>query len=138
MKIKPFCGYRCAVPGVDVSAVVAPPYDQIDDAMRERLLAMSPHNVVRITLPKDEGDDDRYQGARRVLDAWVAEGVWAADDRAAIYPYQQTYTVGGKTIIRSAFIALGEATEYAQGVVLPHERTHSGPKKDRMQLLEAT
>jgi len=138
MNVKPFCGYRYGAPGVDVSAVVAPPYDQIDGAMQEWLLGMSPHNVVRITWPKDEGDVDRYQAARRVLDTWVAERVWAADDRAAIYPYQQTYTLGGKTITRSAFIALGEVSEYATGVVLPHERTHSGPKKDRMQLLEAT
>ena len=138
MKVKPFCGYRVAAPDMDVSAVVAPPYDQIDDVTQDRLLAMSPHNVVRITLPRDEPDVDRYQSARRVLDAWVAERVWAADDRAVIYPYQQTYTLGGRTVTRSAFIALGEVSEYAQGVVLPHERTHSGPKKDRMQLLEAT
>src|SRR5712691_5537433 len=138
MNVKPFCGYRYGAPGVDVSAVVAPPYDQIDGAMQEWLLGMSPHNVVRITWPKDEGDVDRYQAARRVLDTWVAERVWAADDRAAIYPYQQTYTLGGKTITRSAFIALGEVSEYATGVVLPHERTHAGPKRDRMQLLEAT
>jgi uncharacterized protein (DUF1015 family) len=36
------------------------------------------------------------------------------------------------------FIALGEVTPYEAGVVLPHERTHAGPKKDRLQLLEAT
>src|SRR5262249_58642551 len=35
-------------------------------------------------------------------------------------------------------IALGEVSEYARKVVLPHERTHTGPKRDRMQLLEAT
>jgi uncharacterized protein (DUF1015 family) len=29
-------------------------------------------------------------------------------------------------------------TEYARGEVLPHERTHAGPKEDRMRLLEAT
>jgi len=139
MNVKPFGGYRYAeATGADVSAVVAPPYDQIDAPTQDTLLAMSPHNVVRITLPRDEPDVDRYQGARHVLDAWLTQRVWAADDRPAIYPYQQTYTIGGKTITRSSFIALGEVSEYARGVVLPHERTHSGPKKDRMQLLEAT
>src|SRR2546422_4669318 len=139
MNVKPFGGYRyAAINGGDVSAVVAPPYDQIDDQTQDTLLTMSPHNVVRVTLPRDERDVDRYQAAHRVLDTWLAEGVWAADDRAAIYPYQQTYTIVGKTITRSAFIALGEVSEYARGVVLPHERTHTGPMKDRMQLLEAT
>ncbi len=139
MNVKPFGGYRYAeATGADVSAVVAPPYDQIDAPTQDTLLAMSPHNVVRITLPRDEPDVDRYPAARHVLDAWLTQRVWAADDRPAIYPYQQTYTIGGKTITRSSFIALGEVSEYARGVVLPHERTHSGPKKDRMQLLEAT
>jgi uncharacterized protein (DUF1015 family) len=29
-------------------------------------------------------------------------------------------------------------SDYGRGVVLPHERTHAGPKRDRMDLLEAT
>ena len=139
MNVKPFGGYRYAeAMGVDVSTVVAPPYDQIDAPTQDKLLAMSPHNVVRITLPRDEPGVDRYRASRRVLDDWLAERVWASDDQAAIYPYQQTYTLGGKVITRTAFIALGEVSEYARKVVLPHERTHTGPKKDRMHLLEAT
>ncbi len=138
MNVKPFRAYRCALAaGPDFSAVVAPPYDQIDPQLHTRLLALSPHNIVRITLP--EGNDDgRYARARQVLDAWLAEGVWKPDDEPAIYPYQQTYAVGGKSITRSSFIALGEVSDYREGVVLPHERTHSGPKQDRMRLLEAT
>jgi len=139
MNVNAFRGYRYAAgSGVDVSAVVAPPYDQITPEMQDTLLAMSPHNIVRITLPREEGVVDRYHVAHSVLEAWLAEGVWKADEPPAIYPYQQTFTVGGKTITRSAFVALGEVSEYARGIVLPHERTHSGPKKDRMQLLEST
>jgi uncharacterized protein (DUF1015 family) len=138
VQIKPLRGYRYAAgSGPDVSAVVAPPYDQISPAMHTQLLDLSPHNVVRITLP--EGDTDaRYPRARQVLEQWLAEGVWAREAEPAIYPYQQTYTVGGRTITRSSFIALGEVSDYAEGVVLPHERTHAGPKEDRRLLLEAT
>jgi uncharacterized protein (DUF1015 family) len=137
MEIRPVRGYRYAVDATrDVSAVVAPPYDQISDAMQDRLYAMHPHNIVRVTFPKDGAD--KYRGARAVLDAWVAEGVWRRDERPAIYPYHQTYGVEGRSVTRAGFIALGEATDYARGVVLPHERTHAGPKRDRMDLLEAT
>jgi uncharacterized protein (DUF1015 family) len=41
-------------------------------------------------------------------------------------------------VTRSGFIALGEVSDYARGIVLPHERTHAGPKRDRMSLLERT
>ncbi|MBI2203296.1 MAG: DUF1015 domain-containing protein [Candidatus Rokubacteria bacterium] len=136
MRIQPFHGYRYANVGRDVSSVVAPPYDQIGPATQERLYQMSPWNVVRVTYPKDEAD--KYRRARETLDRLLAEGVWQRDDRPAIYPYHQTYRVGGETVTRMGFVALGEVTPYGDGVVLPHERTHAGPKKDRLELLEAT
>jgi uncharacterized protein (DUF1015 family) len=137
MEIRPLRGYRYAGDaGRDVSAVVAPPYDQISPEAQDRLYAMSPHNIVRVTYPI--GADDRYRAARGVLDGWLADGVWRRDDRPAIYPYHQTYTVDRQTVTRTGFIALGEVSEYGRGVVLPHERTHAGPKRDRMELLEAT
>ncbi len=135
MKIRAFRGYRYGIDRVkDVTAVVAPPYDQITPDMQDRLLAMSADNIVRITLPQA----NRYDGAREVLDRWLAAGVWGREDGPAIYPYEQTYAVGGVTITRVGFIALGAVTDYADKIVLPHERTHSGPKQDRMRLLEAT
>jgi uncharacterized protein (DUF1015 family) len=137
MEIKPFRGYRyTADTRRDVSAVVAPPYDQIDAESQDRLHAMSPHNIVRVTYPKDAAD--KYRGARAVLDGWLAGGVWRRDDEPAIYPYQQTYTVGGRALTRTGFVALGEVSPYGRGVVRPHERTHAAPKQDRMDLLEAT
>jgi uncharacterized protein (DUF1015 family) len=64
--------------------------------------------------------------------------VWAREERPAIYPYTQTYRVDGREVTRTGFVALGEVSDYARGVVRPHERTHAGPKQDRMRLLQAT
>jgi uncharacterized protein (DUF1015 family) len=137
MRVRPLRGYRYrGGTGRDVSAVVAPPYDQIGAATRARLLALSPDNIVRVTLPED--GDDRYARARVVLDDWLARRVWAPEAEPAIYPYHQTYTVDGASVTRTGFVALGEVTDYSHGVVWPHERTHAGPKKDRLDLLEAT
>ena len=137
MRIRAFRGYRYARDGArDLSAVVAPPYDQVSPETQARLHAMSSANIAWLTCPKDDGDP--YRRARAVLDAWLAAGVWAPDERPAIYPYHQTYQVGGQTVTRMGFIALGEVSDYARGIVRPHERTHAGPKRDRLQLLEAT
>jgi uncharacterized protein (DUF1015 family) len=137
MEIRPFRGYRYAGSATrELSPVVAPPYDQISPETQDRLYTMSPHNIVRVSYPKDAAD--KYRDARDVLDGWLADGVWAPEARPAIYPYHQTYTVGGRSATRMGFVALGEVSDYARGVVLPHERTHAGPKRDRMQLLEAT
>lgn len=135
MNIEPFRGFRHAIGQArDVSKVVAPPYDQISPEMQEQLYMMSAENVVRVTLPKQAD----YGTAATVLERWLADGVWSREEWPAIYPYHQTYTVDGGPVTRAGFVALGELSDYAEKVVLPHERTHSGPKQDRMRLLEAT
>ena len=137
MEIRPLRGYRYAGSEArDISAVVAPPYDQISPEMQDRLYTMSRYNIVRVSHPKDA--TDKYRDARHVLNGWLADGVWSRDERPAIYPYHQTYTADGHLVTRMGFVALGEVSHYERGVVLPHERTHAGPKRDRMQLLEAT
>src|SRR6185436_12430948 len=143
MRIAPFKGYRFGIGRVrDVSPVVAPPYDQISPETQNRLYAMHPDNIVRVSYPRDDPGPvesaDKYQRAAETLETWVREGRWQRDDRESIYPYTQTYHVGGREVTRSGFIALGEVSDYARGVVLPHERTHAGPKRDRMNLLERT
>jgi uncharacterized protein (DUF1015 family) len=135
-------GDQCPGGALDVSEVVAPPYDQIGPAMQDVLYGMSAANIVRVTLPKDptegEGGGDRYAAARQTLDGWMATRTWGEEERAAIYPYTQTYRVGGHEVTRAGFIALGEVSEYGRGIVRPHERTHAEPKADRLRLLEAT
>jgi uncharacterized protein (DUF1015 family) len=138
VRIEPFRGHRYGIGRErEISKVVAPPYDQITPQQQELLYAMSPANIVRVSFPKD-GGDDKYARARATLEEWIAAGVWAAEESEAIYPYHQTYRVGAQEVTRVGLIALGRVTEYARGEVLPHERTHAGPKRDRMDLLEAT
>ncbi|MBI4591765.1 MAG: DUF1015 domain-containing protein [Candidatus Rokubacteria bacterium] len=143
MRIVPFRGYRYNPDKVPaLSQVVAPPYDQIDPETRETLHALHPWNFVRITQgrpePGDVGDGDRYRRARECLDRWIAEQVLIRDPEPALYPVLTTYQVGGETLSRLGFICLGALAEYEEGVVLPHERTHAGPKVERLAHLEAT
>jgi len=143
VKIRPFRGYRynpAKVP--DLSRVVVPPYDQIDPDACLALHALDPWNFVRITLgraePVDAGDVHRHRGARECLDRWLAEQVLIRDAEPALYPVLTTYRAGGETLSRMGFIALGELSRYDEGLVLPHERTHAGPKVERLAHLEAT
>jgi len=143
VRVRAFRGYRYGIGREpDLTKVVAPPYDQISPETQERLYAMSPDNIVRVSYPRDSpsaGEPaDKYRRAHETLDRWLAEGLWAREEQPAIYPYTQTYRVGGHEVTRAGFVALGEVTDYARGVVLPHERTHAGPKQDRMRHLETT
>ncbi|HEU4367404.1 MAG TPA: DUF1015 domain-containing protein [Methylomirabilota bacterium] len=143
MRVTAFRGYRYAIGRErDLTRVVAPPYDQISPPMQERLYAMSPDNIVRLSYPADRPGSgetaDKYLRAHETLDRWLREGMWAREERPAIYPYTQTYHAAGREVTRTGFVALGQVTDYGQGIVLPHERTHTGPKQDRLRLLQAT
>jgi uncharacterized protein (DUF1015 family) len=119
--------------------VVAPPYDVIDAALRARLGARDPHNVVHIDLPEGEGDA-RYTRARDLFQSWQRDRVLVRDETPAYYRYSQNFEPpgGGARVTRTGFFALVRAAPYAARQVLPHERTLTGPKLDRIALSRAT
>lgn len=122
-----------------LGSVVAPPYDVIDDAKRAELAARDAHNIVHVDLPLGEGDQ-KYENAGRLLRSWIEQGVLVRDGEPAFYRYDQTFTPpgGGKARTRRGFLALVRAVPFSERAVLPHERTLSGPKEDRLKLSRAT
>jgi uncharacterized protein (DUF1015 family) len=113
--------------------LVAPPYDVISPEERSELLAKSPYNVVHLTLP------DTEEEAGAAIADWRRRGVLARDEESAYWFLSQDY-VGpdGVARNRSGLVASLRAEPYENRVVLPHERTHSGPKEGRLRLLRAT
>jgi uncharacterized protein (DUF1015 family) len=117
--------------------VVAPPYDVIDAAERAALLARSPLNVVAIDMP--EGEPDRYAAAGRTFASWQQTGALVRDREPAIWAHTQDYRgPDGRTLTRRGFFCRVRLEDYGSGRVRPHERTHPGPKEDRLRLTRAT
>src|SRR6185369_6345492 len=139
MELRPFRSIRFA-PRVlherGLSDVFAPPYDQISPALRDRLYAKAPENIVRITSRKDDGGDV-YAGAAMTLKDWLAAGILEKERRPALWAYRQTFTDAGSTYVRDALVGLVRLREYEDGVILLHERTLAKPKADRLALLAA-
>jgi uncharacterized protein (DUF1015 family) len=128
--------YNTAVAG-RLTDLVAPPYDVIDAAQRAELAARSPFNVVAIDLP--QGDPDPYEGAAELFETWQLQGVLARDREPAIWAHTQDYTgPDGVRLTRRGFFCRVRLEQYGPGRVRPHERTHPGPKEDRLALTRAT
>jgi uncharacterized protein (DUF1015 family) len=121
---------------VALDDVVAPPYDVIDDEQRAALLARSPHNVVEVDLPVGE---QPYEHAAETFAAWLEQGVLVRDDEPALWALTQEYAdPDGERRTRSGFFAAVRVEDYGPGRIRPHERTHPGPKEDRLRLTRAT
>ena len=120
----------------DVGRVLAPPYDVISPAEQEELHGRSPHNVVRLILPKAA---DRGAAAARQLREWIDARVLVRDETPAVYLYSQRFTLAdGSTHRRDGVLCRLRLEDFAAGVVRPHERTLPGPKADRLALFRAT
>ncbi|HEY3221274.1 MAG TPA: DUF1015 domain-containing protein [Gemmatimonadales bacterium] len=139
--VAPFQGERYAA--VDrLSVLIAPPYDVIDPAERARYAALDRDNIVHIMLPEAPpggADDDRYRVAAERLAAWRRDGVLKRDPQPALYVLAQDFTLPtGERRTRRGLFAAVAAEGYEPRRIRPHERTHAGPKADRLALMRAT
>jgi uncharacterized protein (DUF1015 family) len=114
--------------------------------MQERYYAAHPNNIVRIVFgksgPEDSGTNNVYTRAAAYLKQWREAGVLQPLPEPAFFVYFQRFAVPGEeendARVRKGFVGVGQLEDYASKVVFPHERTLSGPKKDRLELLRHT
>jgi len=129
--VVPFRGERYREGG-RLGRLIAPPYDVIDAAARARFAALDEHNIVHLMLPEapPPSTGDRYAWAAEQLATWRQRGVLTRDTEPVVYVMAQGDRLG-------VFVALA-AEGYDSKRVRPHEKTHAGPKADRLALLRAT
>ncbi len=100
----------------------------------------SPHarRTTRCAIDLPTGDDP-YENAAATLDAWRTEGAVVRDEEPALWALTQDYTgPDGTAKTRRGFFARVRVEDYGPGRIRPHERTHPGPKEDRLRLTRAT
>lgn len=136
--VSPFVGERYA-DAAALSRLIAPPYDVISTEQRRRYAAADPHNIVHLILPEAAGDVNRYRAAAAQLAAWRAARVFVRDPGPAVYVVAQEFqTPAGERHTRVGMFAAAATEPYETRRIRPHEKTHRGPKVDRLELLRAT
>lgn len=141
--IIPFKGLRYNQEKIcNLASVVTPPYDIIDETAQARYYAENPNNIIRLELglsfPKDTIDNNRYTRASQYLEKWIEDETLIVEKKPAIYVYQQEFVFQEKKVVRTGFICGIKVEQYENGKILPHEQTLTKPKKDRLQLMQAT
>lgn len=126
-----------------VKELFAPPYDVISPQYQDELYKRNQYNIIKLILGKiydsDDGSNNRYTRAAADYNNWVKENVLVQSEMPKIYYYVQKYSdTKGNSITRKGFIARCYLEDFTSGKVLPHEETMGGPKKDRLNLMEAT
>ena len=120
----------------NISGVISPPYDVISTSLREKLLYTNPNNVVNLILPEGNNDDN-YTGAKKLLDEWTKKQVLKFDNDRCFYVIEESFYLNNRLKKITGFIGLTKLEPYSRLQIVPHERTYSKIKKDRLKLLES-
>ena len=134
IEIKPLNALVYNQDKVEITDVIAPPYDVISEKYRDELYKRSPYNITRLILSNAE---DPYKDASETFHKWLDEKVLVKTDKPVIFYLLQKYKLNGKEITRKGFIARNKIEDFSTGNILPHEFTMSGPKEDRLKLTKA-
>lgn len=141
--VRPFRGIRYNGEAIgDLSLVVAPPYDVIDDAQRDAYYNKHPYNVIRLILNRSKKNDtdpeQPYVRAADFLDRWLAQRILIQDSVPSIYLYRQRYLLESNYMECTGMLARVRLEDFAEGGILPHENILPKPLTDRTHLLEHT
>ncbi|NLC11319.1 MAG: DUF1015 domain-containing protein [Firmicutes bacterium] len=124
---------------INMKEVITPPYDVINPEEQKQLYQKSPYNFIHLeygySLPHDSVKDNRYTRASKTFKKWLDEGILQKDCAPYFYLYQQDFSFYNKQYSRIGLVAAVALTPYSEKVILPHERTLSKPKQDRLELL---
>ena len=140
--VRPFQGIFYDPRRVDLSRVVAPPYDVISPADQRRYYQQDPHNVVRLIAgevrPTDTPEDNKYTRAAGFFRQWLADGILHRESSPGLHVYRHRFVepTDGRQRERQGILGVVELEPFGRGV-LPHEQTHARAKADRLSLTRA-
>ena len=124
---------------VDISEVVAPPYDVISPEDKRYYQNLSEYNIVNLvlegTLPGDNEIENKYTRTTRRFNNWLDHGILIRDEVPGLYVYAHEYLHEGELKTRLGFIGLMRITDKDDGI-LPHEDIFERTRMDRFMLLK--
>lgn len=141
LDFQPLRAWRYNTERVQMSEVLAPPYDVISSEKQQRLHDRSSYNCVRLILNKKEAADNdqnnSYTRARDAFQDWQKKGILIQEGEDSFYVYRQTFKDPVTGVSKSRFALLGRVKlePFEKGIIIPHEKTLRGPREDRMRLL---
>jgi len=125
----------------DLADIIAPPFDIISKEEQEQYHECHPQNMIWLTLgrttPNDTSNNNCHTRAAGYLKKWLSENILKRDETPALYLTTHEFTLENKSITRYGLIAMVGLEPFEKGVVLPHERTFSKVKDQRLELIKA-
>ena len=121
--------------------VITPPFDVISKKDQQKFYKSHPNNIIRLILgksgQKDTNQNNRYTRAADQFNNWLSDGIMIQDTKPAFYLTAIDFSFENRKVTRYGLIALIRLEPFEKGVVLPHEKTFSGVRSERLELMKA-
>ena len=139
--VQPFRGLRFKpAMAAQLADVITPPFDVISEQDQTLFYERSPYNMVRLIWGKKTAYDTRrnnpHSRAADYLRDWIQTGVLRRDEEPALYLTTLEFPFRGSRLTRYGLIGRVELKEFSEGVVLPHEKTFTNVKAERLGLIK--
>jgi len=125
----------------DIADVMAPPFDVISETERQELHDRHPYNSVRLTLGKVDASNPNgtewIPRAAQHFESWIKAGILVRDNSPSLYFTARSFFHDHKPVTRFGFIALVRLEPFENRIVLPHEKTFSNIRAQRLALMKA-
>ncbi|MBU3949974.1 MAG: DUF1015 domain-containing protein [Proteobacteria bacterium] len=125
----------------DLAEVTTPPYDVINKEEQVNFHNRHPQNIIRLILgsetKEDNENNNRYTRAAAFFNKWLSEEILIADKSPVFYLTAIDFPVDGKMFRRFGLTALVGLEPFEKGIILPHEKTYSKTKSERLKLMKA-
>ena len=125
----------------DFAKVITPPFDVISKKDQKNFYESHPNNIIRLILgksgQKDTNQNNRYTRAAEQFNNWLSDGIIIQDTKPAFYLTAIDFSFENRKVTRYGLIALIRLEPFEKGVVLPHEKTFSGVRSERLELMKA-
>jgi uncharacterized protein (DUF1015 family) len=119
-----------------LSSVISPPYDIVPRLLKKKIYGLDPYNIINLILPRGRVGE-KYKNAWKILQKWIDYDILTFDDSKCFYVFEENFQSGGKRKHITGFIGLTRIEPYSSKNIIPHEKTQSQPKKDRLNLLKS-
>ena len=125
----------------NLADIIAPPFDIISKEEQEKYHKSHPQNMIWLTLGRKTENDTSinncYTRAAVYLQKWLSENILQQNETPAFYLTTHEFPFENRSITRYGLIALVGLEPFEKGIVLPHEKTFSNVKSQRLELIKA-
>jgi uncharacterized protein (DUF1015 family) len=131
MRVLPFQGRSYSDRTARREDLIAPPYDQIDEALRQRLQE-NPSHFSHLTLPDGLPSPLAYEGAVALQQNWLDTGLITQQEQPCLYPYEIISADEDRRLGLAAMVGL---EDLESGSILGHEQTVTETVTERLNHL---